>query len=81
MTDTSSMNLMQLFEDFDTDKECRAFLEALRWPDGVKCPTCQSEKISRIYERNQFDCDTCGYQFSVTAGSIFHDSDKATPVL
>lgn len=73
------MNLMQLFEDFDTDKECRQFLEALRWPTGVKCPTCQSEKISRIYERNQFDCDTCGYQFSVTANTIFHDSHLPLP--
>jgi transposase-like protein len=79
MTDTQSMNLMQLFEDFDTDKECRDFLEALRWPGGVKCPTCQSEKLSRIYERKQFDCDTCGYQFSATAGTIFHDSHLPLP--
>ena len=27
--------------------------------------------ISRIYERDQFDCDKCRYQFSVTAGCIF----------
>src|SRR5258707_938473 len=40
MTDTQSMNLMQLFEDFDTDSECRSFLEAIRWPDGIKCPSC-----------------------------------------
>jgi transposase-like protein len=73
------MNLMQLFEDFDTDKECRDFLEALRWPGGIKCPTCQSEKLSRIYERKQFDCDTCGYQFSATAGTIFHDSHLPLP--
>lgn len=74
MTDTRSMNLMQLFEDFDTDKECRDLLEALRWPDGPKCPNCQSEKLSRMYQRKQFDCDGCGYQFSATAGTIFHDS-------
>jgi transposase-like protein len=24
--------------------------------------------------RNQFDCDTCRYQFSATAGTIFHDT-------
>jgi transposase-like protein len=79
MTDTQSMNLMMLFEDFDRDKECREFLESLRWPHGVKCPSCQSEKLSRIYERKQFDCDGCGYQFSATAGTIFHDSHLPLP--
>jgi transposase-like protein len=79
MTDTQDMNLMQLFEDFDTDKECREFLETLRWPDGIKCPNCQSPKISRMYERKQFDCDGCGYQFSATAGTIFHDSHLPLP--
>jgi transposase-like protein len=73
------MNLMKLFEDFDTDVECRAFLEALRWPNGINCPNCQSEKISRIRERNQFDCDSCRYQFSATAGTIFHDSHLPLP--
>jgi len=33
-----------------------------------------SDKISRIYNRNQFDCDSCRYQFSVTAGTMFADS-------
>jgi transposase-like protein len=27
-----------------------------------------------MYKRNQFACESCGYQFSVTAGTIFHDS-------
>lgn len=74
-----AVNLMSLMEDFDTDKECRDFLEQLRWPDGVRCPRCKSEKISRIVKRNQFDCDSCRYQFSVTSGSIFHDSHLPLP--
>jgi transposase-like protein len=68
------MDLMKLMAQFDTSDECRKDLEGLRWRDGVKCPRCQSEKISRIRERNQFDCDSCRYQFSVTAGTIFADS-------
>ncbi len=31
-------------------------------------------KTSHIKRRDQFDCDSCRYQFSVTAGTIFHDS-------
>src|SRR5712692_4159785 len=48
--------------------------EKLRWHDGVRCIRCESAKISRAQKRNQFECDSCGYHFSVTAGTIFHDS-------
>jgi transposase-like protein len=68
------MDLMKLFAQFATDEQCRIALEKLRFPDGVKCIRCQSEKISRAYKRNQFECESCGYHFSVTAGTIFHDS-------
>jgi transposase-like protein len=68
------MDLMKLIAQFDTDDKCRAALEQLRWPDGVRCIRCASDKISRAQKRNQFECDSCGYHFSVTAGTIFHDS-------
>ena len=74
-----NMDLMKLMEECDTQDECRAILEELRWPDGVKCPHCQSDKISRIRKRFQYDCDSCRYQFSVTAGTIFHDSHLPLP--
>jgi transposase-like protein len=68
------MTLTALVDRFRSEEKCRAYLEELRWPDGVRCPRCQSDKISRIVKRNQFDCDSCRYQFSVTAGTIFADS-------
>jgi transposase-like protein len=68
------VNLINLIEDYGNDEKCREGLESLKWPDGVKCPRCGSNKISRIMKRSQFDCDICRYQFSVTAGTIFHDS-------
>jgi transposase-like protein len=67
-------NLINLIERYGNDDKCRKYLELLRWHSGIKCPRCSSKKISRIAERNQYDCDKCRYQFSVTAGSIFHDS-------
>jgi transposase-like protein len=69
-----SVNLVTLIEQFGSEDRCRAYLEALRWPDEIRCPRCQSDKISQIVKRNQFDCDACRYQFSVTAGTIFNDS-------
>ena len=75
----SKMTLPALMVDFDTDAECREALEQLRWPDGVKCLRCGSDKISRIHTRKQFDCDACRYRFSVTTGTIFHDSHLPLP--
>ena len=73
------MNLAVLNVDFDTDGECRAALEGLRWPDGVTCLRCSLDKISRIATRKQYDCDSCRYRFSVTTGTIFHDSHLPLP--
>src|SRR5713226_8285483 len=67
------MNLEELTEEFGTDDKCRRVLEHLRWPRGPICPRCDS-KATKIANRFQYDCDSCHYQFSVTAGTIFHDS-------
>ena len=70
----SEMNLPKLIEQFGSDEKCRARLTELRWPNGITCPRCQSKSISTISERAQYDCNDCRYQFSVTSGTIFHDS-------
>ena len=68
------MSLVKLVERFGSDERCRDYLEELRWPEGVKCPRCDSDSISRITTRNQLDCNDCRYRFSVTTGTLFHDS-------
>ena len=67
-------NLLTLVDNFNTDAKCRELLERLRWPDGVACLRCGSLGVSEIESRNQYDCNDCRYQFSVTAGTIMHDS-------
>ena len=68
------MNLIKLMENFGSDEKCRQRLTELRWPEGVCCPRCESKSISNVVERKQYDCNACRYQFSVTSGTIFHDS-------
>ncbi len=68
------INLIELFEQFGSEDKCRLYLETLRFPNGIICTRCQSDKISRIKKRNQFACDACKYQFSALAGTIFHDT-------
>lgn len=65
---------MRLMSEYQSDEKCREYLEALRWPKGVRCPRCQSPKVSHVTTRHQYECTPCGYHFSVTAGTIFHDS-------
>jgi transposase-like protein len=67
------MNLCGLIDSFGSDERCREALEAIRWPKGPVCPRCGG-KASKINQRFQYDCNKCHYQFSVTAGTIFHDS-------
>jgi transposase-like protein len=69
-----AMNLVKLVEQFGSEDRCRAYLEALRWPEGVRCPSCGFQSVSRIKTRNQFDCNRCRNRFSVKSGTVFHDS-------
>ena len=71
--------LCQVLREFGNDDSCREYLEALRWPDRVTCPRCDSPKISRVYDRKVFDCDSCRYQFSVLAGTVLQDTKLPLP--
>lgn len=66
-------SVLQLVEKYNSRKKCCEFLESLRWPDGIQCPRCNSEKIYQVKTRFKYECE-CGYQFSVTSGTIFHRS-------
>src|SRR5215218_4496099 len=74
MLKEQEINFVSLVERFHNEEACRKYMEGLRWPDGANCPRCGSDKLSRIKKRPQFDCDSCRYDFSVTAGTIFHDT-------
>lgn len=78
------MNLIDVTRELGTEQECFAFLERQRWPDGVRCAVCGCNRISRIerksksknLRKNLYQClePTCKQQFSVTSGTIFHNS-------
>jgi transposase-like protein len=79
MKNNEAIDLTELISRYGDDQKCRNYLERLRWSDGICCPKCKGRKISSILKRDQHNCDTesCGYQFSVTAGTIFHDTHLA----
>ncbi len=67
--------LLELEDQFSTEEACRKYLFLLRWPDGFRCPRCRHQKF---WARNRglYECADCGYQASITAGTIFQDTKK-----
>lgn len=82
------MNLLDVHQELNTEAKCLAFLEHMRWPDGVKCLACESLRITRIKsvgkknkktgkigpDRELYQCNECRFQFTATTGTIFHDT-------
>jgi transposase-like protein len=64
---------------FPNEEACDAYLVARRWPNGVCCPRCGSD---RPYELKTMkfkwecpDCSESGYRFSNIAGTIFENTN------
>jgi transposase-like protein len=78
------MRLIEVTKAFASDEQCLAYLEASRWPDGVRCTVCGAKEVSKITRKTKsknkraqvYQCleKTCNSQFSATNGTIFHDS-------
>ena len=67
--------LLEFEERFGTEGACRDYLFSLRWPEGFQCPHCGYEK-AWLRNRPLYECARCGFQASVTAGTIFQDTKK-----
>jgi transposase-like protein len=67
------MALIEMLRKYSTDEKCREILTKLRWPEGVRCPRCKETGACYLADRKQFEC-SCGYQFSVTTGTVFNDT-------
>lgn len=67
-----SLSLLQFQKKFGTEKACRKHLFRLRWPNGYRCPRCQQGEAFIHRPRHLYQCKSCGYQVSLTAGTVFH---------
>ena len=59
---------------FPDEEACLKFLIQSRWPDGFVCPRCGFNEYYWKKARQLLECKRCGYQASVTAGTVMHRS-------
>src|SRR5258706_3597059 len=72
MTKFTLKNFQQMFPD---DDACLDHMRTEWFPEVIKCETCgRNESCYRIAKRKVYSCNTCGWQFSPAAGTIFHKS-------
>ena len=65
--------LLDVEQRFSSEEACKQYLFALRWPEGFACPRCGGKAVWSM-GRGLWLCGNCRYQASVTAGTIFQDS-------
>lgn len=66
------MSLIEFQRRFTTQEACQKHLFGLRWPKGYQCPRCGHDQAYFHRTRHLYQCKACGYQASLTAGTIFH---------
>src|SRR5579863_3772596 len=78
---TKQLTVAQWEELFPTDDACKAYLADRRWPDGVRCPRCGSDRVYGLTNRPfHWECPDCrkggAYRFSVLVDTIFQNTNK-----
>ncbi len=69
-------SLQQAILYFSKPDNCTQYLAERRWPNGVICPGCGSDKVSYNAARRTWKCGShhSRREFSVKVGTIFEDS-------
>ena len=70
------MNVIEIFQSFQTQEQAVEYLERVRWAGHPHCPYCGSESVGRHAsgDRNmaRWQCRDCSRAFAVTVGTLFH---------
>lgn len=65
--------LLEFTTQYSDEPACITALAGLKWPTGFSCRRCLHGEAWQLKTRSHvFECRRCGYQESVTAGTILH---------
>ena len=71
------ISLKAALQQFGDPIKAEAWFVARRWPEGIRCAHCESDRISARKSNRQtpqYHCKACGKNFTVKTGTIMHDS-------
>ena len=76
MENGSPKTLMEAVKYFADPKITLEYFVKIRWPKGIRCPHCGSDKVSFLANQNRWQCHTkhAKRQFSAKVGTVFEDS-------
>ena len=68
--------LLEAVSYFSNPENAFQFFKAVRWPNGVRCPRCGSDKVTFLENAKVWKCRTPHpkQKFSAKVGTIFEDS-------
>jgi len=70
---TMLVNILGIIDD----AKCYEMIRRLRWPDGVRCPHCDSDTVVKQGrdetqpQRQRYECRSCGRRFDDLTETIF----------
>jgi transposase-like protein len=73
-------SIVEVYRRWPTKDDCVAHLEKVRWGKSPICPYCGADRISRNRDASRdmtasrWKCQRCKRSFSVTVGTIFHNT-------
>lgn len=75
MNKTSTpINDQEFHERFPSESACLDYLYTLRWKNGYLCPHCKQKVNFWKLDDYKYKCCKCGYQSTVTTGTLFHNT-------
>ncbi len=72
--------LLEAINYYADPANCESTMIAMRFPNGVNCPRCMSERVTRLSRPGVWKCNGCKRQFSLKVGTIFEDSPLSLSV-
>lgn len=74
MNDKITISTAQLFQMFPDEAATRSYLERRRWPNGIRCPVCDSDRITTRGDGQYHHCNPCNADFTVRTGTVLERS-------
>ena len=70
------LSIKALFRMFPDDATAEQWFTDVRWPDGVRCPKCDSYNVQERTSRKPqpYRCRSCRKDFSVKTDTLMHNS-------